>query len=1026
MFRRLTPAGVLPAVLGGVVGAATAASVLHPGSTHAALLIGADVLAAVALVVAVALRNQSDESWRRILGTNGDDGLSPVDRQAEAAQRFVGADGLALLFPDGPSRLRVGAVAGETPADLDVGSEVGTGHPAVARLLPARPQRLESGDDLVGGPGPVALCLLGVGGVVTAAVVAWFGPRGPTRPQLRRIRRLARGAAPEIERARLDDAERRSRLGASHARRHLSLLVAATGALSHALEDWEPALEVLAGEIVPFHADFFAVDAVADDGTIQRVVASHIDPGLAGAARHPGAPWATAMAEVLHRGQSVLFPAVLRARSAEPPAELPARLPTELPGSLADTALHLGLDSWAIVPIRNRGLSLGALTVGTVHPRRGLRPSDLSAFEELAERTALALERVLLYRQTRASAASAERNAARLGRAVEAAPAITSSLALPEVAAATARQAARALGALEAVVTLDRPDRERIVASWPPGAGELGSRLSVPILVPGSAIVGTLAVAGPDGYEFESEAQAVLRLLAQIAAAAVGHAELYETAAAGERRLRAVVEASPLAILETDPDGRALAWNAAAADLFDWDPVTAGALSAATVDLLRGCRRQLQHGEAVIDQRAVLTREDAAPVEVAIAAALLGDDSDSLLCVISDVTERQLLEREVQQKRRMEALGRLAGGVAHDFNNLLTVIVGYADLLATRLGEEHPLYRDVDAIRAAGRRASTFTEQLLTISRRRVVQDAVVELKRAVVELEEVLRRLVGEDVLFETDLRHGSGRIRIDVGQLEQVVLNLVINARDAMPDGGILTVQSDCGDADPDGDGRDWSVLTVSDTGVGMDAVTLERCFEPFFTTRDRGKGTGLGLATVYGIVQQTGGNISVNSVPGEGTSFRIAFPRVDAPADVVPAVPATPPMEGLDVGHVLLAEDDPDVRSFTRLVLMGAGYSVSAAAGGDEALRLARQVAAVDLLVTDVVMPGMSGPELAVELAALFPGLPVLFMSGYVEDDPRARAVQEHPHSRFLPKPFGPRELLTAVRDVLGSAVDQGSKR
>jgi len=1021
VFRRLTPPGALPAVLGGVVGAATAVAILHPGSTHAAVFIGADVLAAVALVVAVALRKQRDGAWQRILRATGDDedGRSQVDRQAEAALRFVGAEGLALLFPDGPGRLRVGALAGEPPAGLDIGAEVATDHPAVVPLVVARPRRVDHGEDLLGGaPAPVALCLLATGGVATAAVVAWFGRRGPTRSQLWRVRRLARGAAVEIERARLDDAERRSRLGASHARRHLSLLVAATGALSRALEDWEPALEVLAGEIVPFHADFFAVDAVADDGTIQRVVASHIDPALAGAAQHPGPRWATAMAEVLHRGQSVLFPAVLRARSAEPPAELP--------GGLAGTADELGLDSWAIVPIRNRGLSIGALTVGTVHPRRGLRPSDLNAFEELAERTALALERVLLYRQTQASAASAERNAARLGRAVEAAPAITSSLALVEVAAATARQAARAMGALEAVVTLDRPDRERIVASWPPGGGELGLWLSVPILVPGSAIVGSLEVAVPDGHEFEIEAQAVLRLLAQVAAAAVGHAELYEAAAASERRLRAVVEASPLAILETDPDGRALAWNAAAADLFDWDSATAGALSAATVDLLRGCRRQLENGEAVIDQRAVLTRDDASPVEVAIAAALLGDDSDSLLCVISDVTERQLLEREVQQKRRMEALGRLAGGVAHDFNNLLTVIVGYADLLASRLGEEHPLYRDVDAIRAAGRRASTFTEQLLTISRRRVVQDAVVELNRAVVELEEVLRRLVGEDVLFETDLRPRSGCIRVDVGQLEQVVLNLVINARDAMPDGGVLKVQTHCGDADPDGDGRGWSVLTVTDTGVGMDAVTAERCFEPFFTTRDRGKGTGLGLATVYGIVQQTGGHISVDSAPGEGTSFRIAFPRVDAPADVVPAIPAAPPMEGLDVGHVLLAEDDPDVRSFTRLVLMGAGYSVSAAGGGDEALRLARQLPAPDLLVTDVVMPGMSGPELAVELAVLFPSLPVVFMSGYVEDDPRARAVQEHPHSRFLPKPFGPRELLTAVRDVLGSTVDQGSKR
>ncbi|HEY2428703.1 MAG TPA: ATP-binding protein, partial [Acidimicrobiales bacterium] len=785
--------------------------------------------------------------------------------------------------------------------------------------------------------------------------------------------------------------------------------------------------EVLAAEIVPFHADFFAVDVVNDDGTVERVVASHIDAALTEAGRHPEvteAGWADGIAEVLHRGESVLFPPILRTQTLIPPVAVPE--------AVAAMGRRLQLDSWGVVPIRARGLSLGALTVGTIRPRRGLRPSDLAAFEELAERTALALERVLLYRQTQSAAASAERNAARLGRAVEAAPAITSSLALPEVAAEAARQAARAMGGLRAVVSLDRPDREPIVASWPPGTGAAGpgAWLDVPIAVPGSPITGSLAVAGPPGHEFESEEEAVLRLLAQTTAAAVGHAELYEAAAASERRLRAVVEASPLAILETDGEGSPLAWNAAAATLFHWSTAATAqtaSLSAATVDLLRGCRRQLEHGEAVIDQRAVLSREDGSAVDVVLAAALLGDDRDALLCVISDVTERQLLEREVQQKRRMEALGRLAGGVAHDFNNLLTVIVGYADLLAYRLGEDHPLYRDVDGIRAAGRRASTFTEQLLTISRRRVVQDTVVELNDAIVELESVLRPLVGEDVVLESDLRPDSGRIRIDVGQLEQIVLNLVINARDAMPDGGRIVVQAACGDADPEADGRDWSILTVTDTGVGMDAVTLERCFEPFFTTRDRGKGTGLGLATVYGIVEQAGARISVSSVVGEGTSIRIAFPRLDAPADAVRPAPPVRALEGAGTGQVLLAEDDPDVRSFVRLVLLGAGYSVQAAASGDEALRMARQgETPFDLLVTDVVMPGISGPELAVSLSERLPGLAVLFMSGYVEDDPRARAIQEHPRSRFLPKPFGPDQLLVAVRDVLGSPLDQGSKR
>src|SRR5581483_8150092 len=317
-------------------------------------------------------------------------------------------------------------------------------------------------------------------------------------------------------------------------------------------------------------------------------------------------------------------------------------------------------------------------------------------------------------------------------------------------------------------------------------------------------------------------------------------------------------------------------------------------------------------------------------------------------------------------------------------------------------------------IREAGNRAAAFTEQLLTISRRRVVDEATVALDETVRALEPVLRRLLGGDVTFVVRSDPHAGWVNLDKGQLEQVILNLVVNARDAMPDGGMLTV---CVDAWRGEDGAPWAVLTVTDTGIGMAAATIERCFEPFFTTKGLAKGTGLGLATVYSVVDQAGGAVTVDSTVGKGTTMRVMFPTV-APAKEQPASPSQPERPAPTEATILLVEDDEMVRTFARNILEGAGYAVLAAADGAQALELGRLMEPPCALVADVVMPGISGPD----VAAALPGIPALYISGYVEDERRAGLLEATPSSRCLAKPFRPEELLDAVGELLAAV--QGS--
>jgi len=387
-----------------------------------------------------------------------------------------------------------------------------------------------------------------------------------------------------------------------------------------------------------------------------------------------------------------------------------------------------------------------------------------------------------------------------------------------------------------------------------------------------------------------------------------------------------------------------------------------------------------------------------------------------------DVTELKRLEEQLRQAQKMEAVGRLAGGVAHDFNNLLTAILGSTELLLGGLPGANPLREDAEEIRRAAERAAALTRQLLAYSRRQVLKPEPLNLNTVVAEMDRLLRRLIGEDVVLVTALAPDLGTVRADPGQIEQVIVNLALNARDAMPQGGRLSVATTNIELDPAyvGDhagakAGPFVLLTVTDTGTGMDPETTAHLFEPFFTTKEVGKGTGLGLATVYGIVKQSGGYITVYSEPGQGTSFKIYLPRVPE-ASPVPKGPTAPRESTRGTETILVVEDEPAVRSLSRRALEGSGYTVLAAATGADALELAeRHDGPIDLLVTDVVMPGMSGRELAEQLAPRRPGLRVLYMSGYPGDAVVQRGGLAAGVA-FLQKPFTPDGLARQVRAVL----------
>ena len=390
-----------------------------------------------------------------------------------------------------------------------------------------------------------------------------------------------------------------------------------------------------------------------------------------------------------------------------------------------------------------------------------------------------------------------------------------------------------------------------------------------------------------------------------------------------------------------------------------------------------------------------------------------------------DAIERTLLEEQLRQAQKMEAVGRLAGGIAHDFNNLLTAILGYSELMEDQLPDDKDLRSSLHEIHRAGERAAALTRQLLAFSRKQVMRPRTLDLNAVVPEMEKLLQRLIGEDVTLTTLLGRDLDCVNADPGQLEQVIMNLAVNARDAMPEGGTLTITTenailDAGfvAAHPGARAGEYAVLTVSDSGTGMSEEVRRHLFEPFFTTKEQGKGTGLGLATAYGIVKQSDGYISVESEPGRGSSFRLYFPRVaGVPESATTGARLAVTSDGIET--ILLVEDEVGVRRLSRTILETQGYTVLEAASGEEALAVARaHRGEIHLVATDVVMPGMSGRMLWDRLLPLRPNARVLFISGYTDDAVVRHGVHESGIA-FLEKPFTPHTLAEKVREALDAA-------
>jgi PAS domain S-box-containing protein len=506
-----------------------------------------------------------------------------------------------------------------------------------------------------------------------------------------------------------------------------------------------------------------------------------------------------------------------------------------------------------------------------------------------------------------------------------------------------------------------------------------------------------------------------------------------EALRASEAEFRSLVEHAPLGIYRVIPDGRFLTVNPALIRMLGYGDAQEMSRLDIVRDVYADPQRQGKPYTAFAERDEAGTetewkRKDGSRITVRVILRTMRGPDGQVECyegMVEDVTEQRNLETQFRQAQRLEAVGRLAGGVAHDFNNVLTAITGYSDLLLEDLGSDDRKRTDVEEIKAAALRASALTRQLLAFSRKQVLETRVLDLNEVVQTLDKMLRRLIGEDVKLELALAPRLGAVRADPGQIEQVILNLAVNSRDAMPHGGRLTIETANAELDEGyvrghagaSKGR-HTMLAVSDTGTGMDAETRSHIFEPFFTTKEEGKGTGLGLATVYGIVKQSGGHVWAYSEPGRGTTFKIYLPQVDERPDAtsLPA-PAQPVTGGRET--VLLAEDDPSVRAVVSDTLAQKGYQVLRAPDGPAALEIARaHPAPIQLLVTDIVMPGMTGRELAETLMAERPGLRVLYMSGYTDDAVVRHGVLQE-GMPYLQKPFAPRALASKVREVLDEA-------
>ncbi|HZT64504.1 MAG TPA: GAF domain-containing protein [Acidimicrobiales bacterium] len=966
--------------------------------------------------------------------------LLSQDSQRLEVKACAGYDELSPLGPD----VRIGeGVAGQVAA---------TAEPVIAESMSTTYAGHVPGISSV-----MAAPLTVEGGVMGVLELGSRSKRGFSEHDLRLLRMVADRVAAAVERARLDESQRRAHLAAERAREQLALLSQAGEVLAVALDDYQPALTSLGKVVVPAFADWFAVDvADTDDLQLRRAVSVTVQHGQGerlDRIRWSDPEWNRLIEMVRTQGET----------------ELMFEGPFDRGGRHHPILGQLGFQCLMLVPLRVHGDSFGVLAFAIGAGRRGYRPSDMATAEAVSQRVGIAVERVLLYREAQQAERSAIEHAAQLRRMMEASLAVNGPPSENEVLRVLAEQARWVMQAERAVVAAAGPDGELLLAVTPAparapsnlqytGIEELlrsGNRairggaadaarsglrmpndhwLAAPLNDSAGGYLGSIVLVGGPEDGFSAEDESILVSMAQMGSVAVENARLYQAVQANGQRLSTLMESAPLAIIELDLEGNSRWWNRAARNLFGWPEPGQKGLRPPPLDYevaerlsqlwYRAVRGQETLGVEVEVHRA----SDKPELHLSISTAPMRADDGSvtgIMALVEDITERKRLQDQFHQAERLDAMGRLAGGVAHDFNNLLTVILGYTDVLLRRLDDADPQRNELEAIRRAGKRAAVLTAQLLAVGRREMVNPEVLEPAKVVASMEPMLRSVMGGDVELRLDLPHNAGQVLVDPSQMERAILNLAINARDAMPDGGSLTVSVSRervrDDLLPIGAIKPgtYVAVAVTDTGHGMTPEILEHCFEPFFTTKEKSKGTGLGLAAVHGIVTQAGGQVTAHSVPGAGTTFRFLFPAVNTEAS------ERVEEEGSDdfqaTGTVLVVEDEDELRGLVCGELEWRGYRVLEAADGEAGLSVAQKHRSeIDLLVTDVVMPRMSGPELAKQL----PEIPVLFISGYSGDEKLANG-RLPAGADLLPKPFPPAELARRVADALERA-GQGSKR
>ncbi len=575
-----------------------------------------------------------------------------------------------------------------------------------------------------------------------------------------------------------------------------------------------------------------------------------------------------------------------------------------------------------------------------------------------------------------------------------------------------------------------------------PGRLPIRSYLSVPVISRSGTVMGGIFYGHPEAGVFTEYSERMLVNLASQAAVAIDNANMYaalqmdldqrEIREEAARKLAAIVTSSNDAIISKNLNSIVTSWNKSAERIFGYTaeemigkPITL-LIPENHIDEEPKILDRIRRGESINHYQTVRRRKDGSIIDISLTVSPLIDSEGNVVGaskIVRDITDLKDTQEQLRQAQKMEAVGRLAGGIAHDFNNLLTSINGFTELAQSEVDPGSLVAEYLDEIRKSGERAATLTQQLLAYSRKQILQPKIINLNDTLSELQRMLPRLIREDIVFKTVLEPGLPLIKADPNQIQQIIMNMALNARDAMPNGGSLILKTSGIVIDQEsgqsleGTAKGLNVLLeISDTGVGMPPEIQARIFEPFFTTKEVGKGTGLGLSSVYGIVKQSGGSITVDSKPGEGTTFRILFPiDIEGSLPTADVLGDAGPDPAPQSETVLLAEDEPSVRKFLVATLSKMGFIVVEAEDGAHALALGTKLAKVDLLLTDLVMPNMNGGQLSQALKAHHPFMKMLFMSGYTKDILSVNAAKD-PDSRFLQKPFSQVDLARKVREIL----------